>query len=293
MGSRAKWLLFAMTVLAAVLTAATFAYAVDQQPKNGCSSPEAYSGSLTSPTFATNPDGDTIFAFQGWFEIESIAPGSFDRMTVEYSLDPGISQEPRTWVPFDDLMTQSTPAEPGGPDHPYSNKGTDVAPQFQSYSFTLPNETVNQTGVQVRLRFDTGDATYQGFRGLGVDAVSISGGALAITQTFESGPAGWSLEGPSGPGGPFWQILQNPQSVSVKNPEVNPNLVTLPDPGSLPAAFEGSRIAWFGNTDSGTFCGPDFASFDQAPDTVITGGPSGSTADENPTFSFTSNEQAF
>src|SRR5215210_3975260 len=185
MGSHARWILCAATALAALLTAATFAYAIDQQPKNGCTSPEPYSGSVTSPPFNTNPDGLTTVAFQGWFEIESIAPGSFDRMQLEYSLDPSPNPDAsRTWVSFADLLDQSTPAQPGGPDQPYSNMGTNVAPQFQSYSFDLPNETTNLPNVKVRFRFDTGDTTYQGFRGLGIDLVSITGGST-VTESFE------------------------------------------------------------------------------------------------------------
>ena len=46
--------------------------------------------------------------------------------------------------------------------------------------------------------------------------------------------------------------------MSVKSPEINPNLVTLPD-SRRAAARPRHALAWFGNLDSGTFCGPDFA----------------------------------
>ena len=71
MGSRAKWLFGALTCLVAVLTATTFAQAVDQTSKNGCTSPQAYSGALTSPSFNAQPDATTTVNFQGWFEIRS------------------------------------------------------------------------------------------------------------------------------------------------------------------------------------------------------------------------------
>jgi len=295
MGSRAKWFLGALTCLIAVLTATTFAQAVDQTPKNGCTSPQPYSGSLTTPSFNTNPDGPTSVSLQGWFEIESVAPGSFDVIPVEYSLDPGPGQLPRDWIEFGSLTdpAQVQPNTSSAADVPYSNGGTSVAPQFQIYNFTLPDTTIGAANVQIRFRFDTVDATYQGFRGVGIDDVTSAGATPAIAETFENGiPGTWQVDGPSGPGGPFWQVPPNPGGVSVKNPEINPNLVTLPDSGALPTRPGGGLYAWFGNTDSGTFCGPDFAAFDQAPDTIITDGPPDSTASEVATFSFTATEPA-
>src|SRR6188474_3399388 len=93
MGSRARWLLCVLAVLAAVLTGATYAYAVDQTSKNGCTSPQPYSGSLTTPPFTPGggPEFGASIHFRGWFEIESVAPSGFDRMTVEWSNDGGAS----------------------------------------------------------------------------------------------------------------------------------------------------------------------------------------------------------
>jgi hypothetical protein len=298
MVSRSKWLLCALTCLAAVLTAATLAQAVEQFPKNGCASPQAYTGSLTSPPVNV-PDPiegpGPVFRFDGWFEVESVNPGSFDSMVVEYSLDPGPGQPRDNWVQFGQLIDQAVPPSGGGADQPYSNNGTNVAPTFRSspFSFDVPAAAFGATNVQFRIRFDTGDGSYQGFRGLGVDNVLISNVPSDITQNFDNGtPPGWNFEGASGPGGPFWQLLTNPQNVSVKSPEINPELVTLPDSGALPAAASSSGIAWFGNTDSGTFCGPDFALRPDlaAPDTTITSGPPSSTASNGADFSFTSSE---
>ena len=84
MGSRAKWFLGALICLVAVLTAATFAQAVDQTSKNGCTSPVTYDGSITSPPGFVPSGANQNITFRGWFEIESVAPGGFDRMTVEY-----------------------------------------------------------------------------------------------------------------------------------------------------------------------------------------------------------------
>ena len=121
----------------------------------------------------------------------------------------------------------------------------------------------------------------------------------ATVEGFENGAApDWTFDPPSGPGGPSWQILTDPQNVSVKSPEINPELVTLPDLGALPAAAAGKGVAWFGNVASGTFCGPDFANRPEpllAPDTTppeTAGGvgPSGLVQGRTATFSFSSNE---
>jgi hypothetical protein len=57
----------------------------------------------------------------------------------------------------------------------------------------------------------------------------------------------------------FWHIQDHPEAIAVKSPEINPNLVTLPDSGSIPAAFGGTHAAWFGEPSTGTFCGSDFS----------------------------------
>ena len=100
--------------------------------------------------------------------------------------------------------------------------------------------------------------------------------------------------GATRPGAPGWQVLSNPTSISIKSPEINPNLVTLAsgDPGTLPAPDATPSYAWFGDPATGTYCGPDFASTDQAPDTIITDGPPDSTASKDATFSFTASEPA-
>ena len=293
MASRGKWALAALACLAAVLTAATFAQAVEQTPKNGCTSPQAYSGSITSAPFT--PAGSVEFGaqidFLGWLEIESVSPGGYDNITVEYRVP---SDPPDTWTSVGDMFGQSTPPSPGGPDQPYSNNGTNAAPSFQPYLFTLPLSTNNVAGTQVRIRFDTVDSTYQGFRGVGIDELNISA-TVPISVDFENGvPAGWTLDGPSGPGGPFWQIPLVPQNISVKSPEVNPELVTLPGGAALPARPTGeTRYAWFGNADSGTFCGPDFGIRNVGPETTITTGPPASTASADATFEFTATEPGF
>ncbi len=292
---RAKALLCAITCLAAVLTAATLAQAVDQTPKNGCTSPLAYEGSLTSPPF--NPLAEVgsppSIEFQGWFEIESVAPGAFDTMTVEYSLEPPAGGA-RDWIQFGELTdpAQVQPNSGGAPDMPYSNNGTGVTPGFQTYTFPLPAaaHTTKRSGPHP-LRDGRPDLPGLPRRRCGLDQhphVRSRGltGLREWRRDVDARPA-------NSPGAPFWQVLSNPQNVSVKNPEVNPALVTLPDSGALPAAFSAPNVAWFGNAASGTFCGPDFANTDQPPDTTITSGPEGTVPSTDATFEFTASEQAF
>lgn len=86
---------------------------------------------------------------------------------------------------------------------------------------------------------------------LALAALALPASALADTaleQDFESGLGGWTADG-------LWHVETSPQAISVLSPQVNPNLVTLPDAGGLPPAHQGSSVAWFGDRSSGTFCG--------------------------------------
>jgi hypothetical protein len=56
----------------------------------------------------------------------------------------------------------------------------------------------------------------------------------------------------------FWHVVNRPQDIHVLSPDINPNLVTLPDLGQLPGAHSGENAAWFGQKSTGTFCGSDF-----------------------------------
>jgi hypothetical protein len=245
-----------------VALAPGIAVAVDQSTKNGCTSPQAYSGAITSPPFTTG--SIPALSFQAWFEIEGVAPTSFDVTALEYSTD-GVQ-----WDPLGTLNEADPSVGFGGdaPDQPVSNMGPRIAPNWESYdqsNFPLLSDLPNQT-LQIRFRFATNDSTYQGFRGVALDNVSLE---TLPTVGFEQGlPAGWTiqdLDGVSGPNVPEWQVLTNPQTVSVKSPEINPDLVTLPDAGFLPPAFAGSGVAWWGDTATGAFCGPDYANRFQFP----------------------------
>ena len=175
---RAKALLCAITCLAAVLTAATLAQAVDQTPKNGCTSPQAYEGSITSPPFVPLAERRE--------HAQHRVPGLVrdrERRTRRLRHDDGGVQPrclrsggAREWIQFGELTdpAQVQPNSGGAPDKPYSNNGTGVTPGFQPFNFPIPVEAHNQPNVQVRIRFATGDQTYQGFRGLGCGHRSTS-----------------------------------------------------------------------------------------------------------------------
>ena len=98
-------------------------------------------------------------------------------------------------------------------------------------------------------------------------STSCSGSDCASTselwkEQFETGAPGWAMVGPTGAQGPRWHIQDQPQNISVVN-GINPQLVTLPDAGSLPAAFGGTHDAWFGDPATGTYCGTDWNNVSQ------------------------------
>lgn len=78
-----------------------------------------------------------------------------------------------------------------------------------------------------------------------------------LTQGFEDGAPAWTATG-------MWHVQPDPQTISVV-PAIYDQFVVLPDSGALPAAVEGSNVAWFGEAATGTYCGTDFATIKQTP----------------------------
>lgn len=76
-------------------------------------------------------------------------------------------------------------------------------------------------------------------------------------EDFESGSPDWIVNG-------FWHVETNPENIAVI-PEINPELVTLPDAGNLPNVFDGSSVLWYGESSTGTFLGSDYDPFSQSP----------------------------
>lgn len=120
-----------------------------------------------------------------------------------------------------------------------------------------------------------------------VDPILLSGNiarshdapaTTVLSEDFETGAPGWTTTG-------FWHIQDHPETISVKSPDINPNLVTLPDPGQLPAAYSGTHAAWFGEASTGTFCGSDFNTITQTPKDGCTSTQPYSGELTSPTFS--------
>jgi hypothetical protein len=59
--------------------------------------------------------------------------------------------------------------------------------------------------------------------------------------------------------GVSWHVLDGPESICLLDPEINPDLITIPDanPGCLPAANSGTHAWWFGGDARGSFLGDD------------------------------------
>lgn len=249
------------------LVMATDALAVDQTPKNGCASPVSYEAALTSPgvSVGENPS----LEFQGFFEIESINPAGFDQLVVEWT--------PASVIDWQELTSLNPTSSSGGQtDIGFSNIGLGARPEFQSFGpFSIPAQP-NDT-IMIRFRFSSGDNSYQGFRGWGIDDVVVPAGSF--TESFEGGSEGWEFGTAAGEGAPSWQTLANSDTITVESPEIAPDLVTLPDgdDGSLPDTPAGDLFAWFGDPASGTYCGPDFANRFEEPGQTGPTGQTGST----------------
>lgn len=71
--------------------------------------------------------------------------------------------------------------------------------------------------------------------------------AVIFSDDVESGENGWT---PSG----LWHVQENPEDVSISS-DFNPDLVSLPDDGSLPEAYSGNAAWWYGAEADGTFMG--------------------------------------
>ncbi|MGE5373293.1 MAG: S-layer homology domain-containing protein [Solirubrobacterales bacterium] len=126
---------------------------------------EAISGSLTSTSvnIPNTAGSNLILRFNSWWEIEGVAPSSFDMMKVFALID---GQEI--------LLTTLNPqgANGGQPALPYtSGGGYNKAPEWMSYSCDLT--AYQGTTLQLVFRFASEDANFNGFRGWIVDNVQI------------------------------------------------------------------------------------------------------------------------
>jgi hypothetical protein len=221
-----------------------------QTAKNGCTSSGVPSGTLVTPAMDIDPNTFVNLNFLAWFEIESVNPAD-DTVAVDLTRDGG-----QTWVLAQNLTPNPPPG--GAADLPVSNQGFQATPAWTTYTINLNSLNVfNNPAVRFRFRFDSGTTMRQGFRGFAVDNVVITGTTVTppLNENFEGGalPANWAGSG-------LWHVQAAPENVRVI-PGINPELVTLPDAGFLPADQAGSNrhVAWFGEAATGTYCGADFA----------------------------------
>lgn len=75
--------------------------------------------------------------------------------------------------------------------------------------------------------------------------------SLPWNDDLETGAIGWTTSG-------FFNVINDPQTINVRNPQINPFMVSLPDEGFLPLAHSGSHALWYGEAATGTFIGADF-----------------------------------
>lgn len=260
-----------------------------QAPKNGCTSAARVAGSLTSASLSPGSLNQVFVQFRTWWEVEGRRPATTDRLRVEFSTDGG-----ETYAAAGVLNPASSPG--ASPDVPLANTGLQTRPDWTTATIELPR-AAGASDLRVRFAFDSVDRSFNGFRGWGIDDVVITSlvDPPIATFDFEGGlPPGWTGTG-------FWHVQTNPHTVSIA-PGINPQLVTLGagDDGTLPTAFSGARIAWFGEPATGTYCGasgpaenfPPSASFTVSPiapktsDTVTFDGSSSSDVD-GPLASYT------
>lgn len=133
---------------------------------SGCYSDAAFSGDLVSPAFSLAGATSPQLTFQAWYEVESVDPAGHDQISVDYSTDGA------TWQTLRTLNPATNPAG-GSPNHPYSNNGLDASPSWQAYTVDLA-PAAGQPSVQLRFTFASGDAQFQGFRGVAVDDVAVT-----------------------------------------------------------------------------------------------------------------------
>jgi hypothetical protein len=80
--------------------------------------------------------------------------------------------------------------------------------------------------------------------------------AATLSEDFDSGGAGWESTG-------LWGVVDRPETIGV-SPAIAGVLTSVPAGSALPAAWSGTRAAWFGDPSTGTYC-VGYAAVDQHP----------------------------
>src|SRR3954468_5970472 len=116
-------------------------------------------------------------------------------------------------------------------------------------------------------------------------SATVASADAPLTQGFEDGAPAWAPTG-------MWHVQSDPQAIAVA-PAIAGQLVKLPDDGRLPAAVDGTRVAWFGEAATGTYCGSDFASIKQTPEDGCTSTRPQRGALTSPSFSLAGRSSAY
>lgn len=139
-----------------------------QDSLSGGNSMSANSGTLTSPLINLTADTVATLSFWTWFEIESVNPNAsgFDIMQVEVIRANGDSVTLGRLNPFTDPILDERNALP------FTSGGFNQAPVWRFEEFDLSPFAGQQ--IRVRLKFETRDNLYNGFRGWFVDNVRVT-----------------------------------------------------------------------------------------------------------------------
>ena len=170
------------------------------------------------------------------------------------------------------------------------------APQLPALHLQSAARDRDTADVQVRIRFDTGDDTYQGFRGVGIDNFSVSDVISAVVPGRLRRRCAAKLDVRRAERARRAVLAGAHESADHQRQEPRDQPRSRDAAGrrrAAAAARHGDHYAWFGNIESGTFCGPDFALRGRPrPRRTrrITSGPPASTASNDATFTFTASE---
>ncbi len=131
------------------------------------------SGAITSPEIGVLGDADNIrVGFWYWYEIEGVYPNvNFDKMTILVSTNGTNFQEIGSLNPSVDTD--------GGADEAYTSAGFLQVPSWNKADIALSDDIVNAAklsgAIWIRFNFDSGDGSYNAFRGWMVDNISLRG----------------------------------------------------------------------------------------------------------------------
>ena len=143
---------------------------------DGGTSNSENSGSLISPTIDLTSAPNATLSFATWWEIEGLNPAHFDMMYIDVTTNNGSN-----WTTLGVLNPTTNPLPPtsylpfspplGPHAYPYTTNGLDVPASWQISSANLTPYVGHK--IQLRFRFDSIDATDNGFRGWFVDDVGV------------------------------------------------------------------------------------------------------------------------